>query len=97
MKVVIVRPYCSPDPDGPKYEQYCKQKLMLHVPFRHVDELKGDCDSFTDAYALFLQSGNVPPSLEDDITRLAQQQSQQDDNDDDDDDTEVCLMNSTFC
>ena len=39
MKVVGVRPYCSPDPDGPKYEQYCKQKLMLHVPFRHVDQL----------------------------------------------------------
>ena len=25
--VVIVRPYCSPDPEGPKYEQYCRQKL----------------------------------------------------------------------
>ena len=24
--VVIVRPYCSPDPEGPKYEQYCRQK-----------------------------------------------------------------------
>ena len=23
--VVIVRPYCSPDPEGPKYEQYCKR------------------------------------------------------------------------
>ena len=37
--VVIVRPYCSPDPHGPKYEQYCQQKLMLHVPFRHQNEL----------------------------------------------------------
>ena len=31
--VVIVRPYCSPDPEGPKYEQYCWQKLMIHQPF----------------------------------------------------------------
>ena len=37
--VVIVRPYCSPDPQGPKYEQYCQQKLMLHVPFHHQSEL----------------------------------------------------------
>ena len=28
--VVIPRPYCSPDPTGPKYEQYCRQSLMLH-------------------------------------------------------------------
>ena len=39
--VVIVIPYCSPDPQGPKYEQYCRQKLMLHQPFRHLDELLG--------------------------------------------------------
>ena len=25
--VVIVRPYCSHNPVGPKYEQYCRQKL----------------------------------------------------------------------
>ena len=34
--VVIVRPFLSPDPDGPSYEQYRKQKLMLHKPF-HVE------------------------------------------------------------
>ena len=28
--VTIPRPYCSPDPSGPKYEQYCRQKLMQH-------------------------------------------------------------------
>ena len=29
--VVIVRPYFSPDPSGPKYEEYCRQKLIrLH-------------------------------------------------------------------
>ena len=36
MKVVSIRPYGSPDPTGPKYEQYCQQKLMLHKPFRHL-------------------------------------------------------------
>ena len=25
---VIVRPYFSPDPSGPKYEEYCRQKLI---------------------------------------------------------------------
>lgn len=29
--VVIPRPYCSPDPTGPKYEQYCCQSLMQHT------------------------------------------------------------------
>ena len=37
--VVIVIPFCSPDPQGPKYERYCRQKLMLHQPFWHLDEL----------------------------------------------------------
>ena len=71
--VVIVRPYCSPDPSGPKYEQYCQQKLMLHVPFRHQVELLAGCETYTAAYATFLQSGSVPPSLEEDIHRLEQQ------------------------
>ena len=79
MKVVGVRPYCSPDPSGPKYE---KQNLMLHVPFRHVDQLMGSCDTFTEAYAIFLQSGNVPPSLEDDIRRLNEHQLAEEDNED---------------
>ena len=37
---------------------------MLHIPFRHVDQLKGSCETFTEAYTIFLQSGNVPPSLD---------------------------------
>ena len=82
MKVVTVRPYCPPDPDGPKYEQYCQQKLMLHVPFRHIDQLKGDKDTFTEAYASFLQSENVPVSLEDDIQRLTAHQLEHHDSDD---------------
>ena len=31
--IVIARPYCSPDPSGPNYEQYCCQSLMQHKPF----------------------------------------------------------------
>ena len=79
--VVIVRPYCPPDPESPKYEQYCKQKLMLHVPFRHQSELLGNHNTHTAAYAAFLQSDGIPPSLEDDIHRL--QQSSQERSEDD--------------
>ena len=33
--VVIVCPYFSPDPSGPKYEEYCRQKLIRpHQPHR---------------------------------------------------------------
>ena len=70
--IVIARPYCSPDPSGPNYEQYCRQTLMQHKPFRDFNELKAGHDSFTDAYADFLQSGNIPRSLEQDIFRLQQ-------------------------
>ena len=93
MKVVSTRPYCSPDPNGPQYEQYCQQKLMLHKPFRHLGELKGECDTFAAAYSLFLQSGSVPPSLEDDIRRLEQQDRQQTE----DDDTQVCVVLHKLC
>ena len=68
--VVIVIPYCPPDPQGPKYEQYCRQKLMLHQPFRHLDELLGDSETHSESYTAFLQSSTVPPSLADDIRRL---------------------------
>ena len=71
--VVIVKPYYSPDPNSTSYEQYCKQKLMLHKPFRDESELIDDCTSFIDAYANHLTSGNIPPCLQDDIHRLQQQ------------------------
>ena len=71
--IVIPRPYCSPDPAGPQYEQYCRQSLMQHKSFRQFDDLV-DSESYVDAYAAFLQSGLVPPCLEDDIHRLQQQQ-----------------------
>ena len=71
--VVIPRPYCSPDPAGPHYEQYCRQSLMQHKSFRQCSDLLADCESHVDAYAAFLQSGIVPPCLQDDIHRLQQQ------------------------
>lgn len=87
--IVIVRPYYSPDPNGPNFEQYCCQKLMLHKPFRHLDELKADFSSFTEAYQDFLQSDTVPPSLEDDVGRLQQHHQPTDDDKNED---EVSLL-----
>ena len=72
--IIIVKPYYSPDPNGSSYEQYCRQKLMLHKPFRELSELTAGHTSHTDAYADYLQSGNVPPCLQDDIYRLQQQE-----------------------
>lgn len=72
MKIVNVQPHCSPDPNSPKYEQYCKQKLMLHIPFRNIDQIKGACEEFSEAYSIFLTSANLPPSLEDDVRRLSE-------------------------
>lgn len=68
--VVIPRPYCSSDPNGPFYEQYCKQNLMLHRPFRQLNELLAGYDHHVDAYAAFLTSGKAPKSLVDDIQQL---------------------------
>ena len=53
--VVIVIPYCSPDPQGPKYEQYCRQKLSM---------------SFWESRTHTQKSSTVPSSLADDIRRL---------------------------
>ena len=72
--VVIARPYCSPDPTGPKYEQYCDQSLMQHKPFRQVNELLAAHETYAEAYTEFLRSGNIPPSLEEDIFRRQQLQ-----------------------
>ena len=68
--VVISRPYCSPDPSGPKYEQYCRQQLMMHQPFRQLKELLGTCDNHATAYSIFLQSVISPQSFADDIHQL---------------------------
>ena len=79
--VVTARPFVPPDPSGPKYEQYCQQKLMLHVPFRQQEELLGDHDTYASAYAAFLHSGSIPSSLEDDIYRLDHHNQQPDEDD----------------
>ena len=84
--VVIPRPYVSPDPTGDKYEQYCRQSLMQHKPFRQMGDLLSGYDTYIDAYAAFLQSGQIPPSLEDDMYRLLQHLQE---NDDTNEDTEV--------
>ena len=70
--VVIPRPYVSPDPAGEKYEQYCRHSLMQHKPFRQMDDLLSGYDSYSNDYAAFLQSGQIPPCLEDDMYRLLQ-------------------------
>ena len=68
--VVIPRPYCSPNPDGPNYEQYCCQLLMQHKTLWEVNQLKAGHVTFAEAYATFFQSGDIPRSLEADIFRL---------------------------
>ena len=29
--IVVIRPYCPPDPAGPQYEQYCSQSLIKYI------------------------------------------------------------------
>ena len=86
--VVIPRPYCSPDPADPKYEQYCRQSLMQHKCFRQMDDLLDGSESYVEAYAAFLQSGHIPPCLEDDVYRLLHHYSQ---DTEESSDTEVCI------
>ena len=58
--VVIVRPFLSPEPGGPKYKQYCKQKLMLHKPFRLENDLLENHLTFTEAFAVSFQQVMSP-------------------------------------
>ena len=83
--VVIPRPYVSSDPAGDKYEQYCRQSLMQHQCFRQMDYLLSGYDNYIDA---FLQSGHIPPCLQDDMYHLMQHTQS---NEDDTDDSEVCV------
>ena len=87
--VVIPRPYCSPDPIGPNYEQYCYQSLMQHRCFCSMDNLLGSSESYINAYAAFLLSGVVPPCLVNDVYRLLQQPSE-----DTSADHLICLLQS---
>ena len=61
---------------------------MLHRPFREYQQLKAGCDTYAEAFAGYLQSGSIPPSLEDDLYRLQQQQQHQQDPGESDSDTE---------
>ena len=70
--ILVVRPYYPPDHNGPNYENYCHQKLMIYMSFRHVSDILGEHDTFAEAYANFLLSSNAP-SLQDDIHLLEQQ------------------------
>ena len=76
--VVVVRPYFAKDPNSPQFEQYCKQKLMLHVPFRSEEELLDGQNTYTEAYARFVMSGNAPQCLQDDIDTFMQQARESD-------------------
>jgi len=79
--IVITRPYCSPDPNGPSYEQYCKQKLMLHVKFRQLSDLLMGNNTYIESYQQFLSLSDVPSSLEEEIRSLQPEQSSEDDPD----------------
>ena len=62
--LVITCSYCSPDPTGSKYKQYCRQSLMQHKLFNHRTDL------LAAIHLYILQCGNVPTSLEDDVYHL---------------------------
>ena len=55
---------------------------MLHIPFRHINQLKGTYETFSEAYRMFLESVNIPGSLEYDIRRLSNQVDYQDEDTD---------------
>ena len=90
--IVVVRPYYSADRNGPQYENYCRQKLMLHICFRQISDLLGEYDTYAEAYADFLSSSIVPPSLQDDIHELEQISS-----DDDGEETHEVMHHILLC
>ena len=90
--VVVMRPYCSPDPNSPNYEQYCKQKMMLHVQFRQLSDLLVHHKTFVEAYQHYLLSADVPLSLDEDIHRLQEVDTNSDDEDDGGENNEVCYQ-----
>jgi hypothetical protein len=91
--VVIVNPNYSPQPDSPNYEDYCRQKLMLYKPFRNEADLLGENRSFIHAYKSYLQLGNVPTTLLDDIQSLQLHRTVESDTDDSNETTENELDN----
>ena len=92
--VVIPQPYISPDPAGKKYEQYCRQSLMQHKPFHHIEDLFSGHTTYIDAHAAFLQSGHIPSCLEDDMFHLLQFLHS---NDEDSEEAEVSAIAVPLC
>ena len=86
--VVIVKPHLSSDTDGPQYEQYCKQQLMLHKPFRQISSLIAGFDTFIEAYTAYTRSNEIPSSLENDIQQINTQTSTDNQYDNDEDDAQ---------
>ena len=71
---MVVHPYCASDSDGPHYEQYCHQKMMLHVKFRQLSNLLAERSTYTEMHTHLLQLTDVPYSLEHDVSILRNQE-----------------------
>lgn len=69
---------------------------MKHKNFRQVTELLAGHETYTEAYAEFLQAEDIPSSLEEDIFCL-QQYHQQNAANDDEVSCAVCVMFFTTC
>ena len=54
--IVIPSPYCSPGPDGPKYDQFCRQKLMIHKPFHQLEQAVTPTQQLIPCYSNTVQS-----------------------------------------
>lgn len=75
--VVIVRPHYSQHPDYTQYEDYCRQQVLLYLPFRNASEVLSKFSSYSKAYAHSLATGDIQPSLEELLVQ--QQQCTQED------------------
>ncbi|KAJ3505917.1 hypothetical protein NLJ89_g7163 [Agrocybe chaxingu] len=58
---VIVRTYprFSPNPEDPRYDDYCRTKVILHHPFRSVDTFVSEDQSWIEVYAQCRAAGHV--------------------------------------
>ena len=52
-------------PVWPLTEDFCQYQLMIYSPgtWKKVEELKGNYDKYSDAFAEFVDSGNCPQAL----------------------------------
>lgn len=56
--------------------------LMQHKAFRQMSDLLAGHEMYAEAYANFLVTENIPPSLEEDIFRLQQLHASQNNTED---------------